>query len=259
MGLPYFCADNFSNIKHGFFTRKGGVSIIDDYASLNCGLATNDDIAKVKENRKLIIEALTTHKNINKLHSMQQMHGTDVAIISKDDTPNFPKVDALITANSDIILAVLTADCAPVLLVDDKNKVIAAVHAGWRSAFGGIIQNTIDKMQAIGAKIDCIKMAIGPCIGQKNYEIDKNFYDIFINQSQENHIFFKDIPNKKGQNWLFNLQGYVKKQAHSIGIENISSLKNDTYNSENMFFSHRRHMNKYGHGNCGRQLSVIML
>lgn len=256
--LEYIQSKNLNGIKHGFFTRKGGVSK-GDYNSLNCGLSTKDKRGNVEENRKRIINTIARHRNILTLHNLKQIHSSKVEVLKSADMPKFPEADALVTNIQGIILGVLTADCAPVLLADNKNQIVAAVHAGWRGAFSGIVQNTIKKMLELGANIDSISMAIGPTIQQDSYEIDKKFYDNFIAQDGKNKCFFRPVDNKEGKHWLFDLPGYILRQAEIVGITSVQSLGIDTYSNNNDFFSHRKHLELYGHSNCGRQLSVITI
>lgn len=247
--------ENLGDVVHGFFGRRGGVSM-DDYDSLNCSFATRDDsLANVEENRRRVIGHL--HAKATQLQTMKQVHKADVLVIDKV-LEDRPEVDAIVTRSPDVILGVLTADCVPILMADKKAGVVAAVHAGWPSAFQGIVLNSIAKMMQEGASTSNIKMAIGPCIRKQSYEIDPPFYKRFLAQNEDHAQFFEEVAGKEDR-WLFDLPAYVVHQAQYAGVTNIEDVKEDTYANSRLFFSYRRHMHDHGHGHCGRQMSVIAL
>ncbi len=245
---------NVADMPHGFFGVSGGVST-DDYASLNCGLAQGDSPENVAENRQRVMAALAAPAA--DLQTMSQVHETDVAVI-REIAEKPPKADALVTTSKGIALGVLTADCVPVLLADARNGVIAAVHAGWPSAFDGIVTKTIEVMRESGADLLQVRAAIGPCIRQDSYEIDRGYYERFLRQSPENEVFFRPVPEKAGH-FLFDLAGYVRRQTEAAGVREIADCGEDTCAQPEKFFSYRRHMLSRGHGRCGRQISVIAL
>ena len=174
-------------IKHFFFSRKGGFSK-GIYASLNCGLGSKDSKLKVKKNLKYVSEKLQIKENNLKL--MYQTHSNKVSIITKKNLrkKRFSS-DAIITKLKGIGIGVVTADCVPILIYEKKKKIIGCIHAGWRGAFLGIIENTIKKIKRINSNNKIIA-SIGPCIGKNNYEVDLKFYRNFINQSKKNKIYF---------------------------------------------------------------------
>ena len=164
------------------------------------------------------------------------------------------KADAIITNQRKLPIAVLTADCVPILLYDNKKKIIAAVHAGWKGAYKGVIKNVIKFMIKIGCNPKNIITAIGPSITQKNHEVKANFKKRFIKKHKKNKIFFK---NKKKLIY-FNLPGYVKTQLISQKINKIDMIKIDTYDKKNNFFSARRSL-KLKINDYGRNISIIMI
>lgn len=239
-------------IRHGFFTKHGGVSE-GVYASLNCGPGSKDKPENVIENRKRAAEALDGR--VENLCTLYQVHSPTCLIIEKPFGDERPEADAMATNIPGIILGILTADCAPVLLCDPEAKIIGAAHAGWRGAFGGVVQNTVEKMVLLGAKPERIIAAIGPCAGWQSYEVDPVFRDNFLSQSLENREFFKDGGSDK---FLFNLKGYVANRLAESGILTINILANDTIAEVEQFFSFRR-TTRAKEPDYGRQLSAITL
>ncbi len=164
------------------------------------------------------------------------------------------KADAIITNQKRLPIAVLTADCVPLLLYDSKKEIIAAIHAGWKGAFKGIINNVIKFMLKKGCKTKNITVSIGPCIGRKNYNVGEDFKNKFIKKHKKNKIFFKNVNNLI----YFNLPDYVKSQLKLNKINKIDMLNIDTYNIKNNFFSARRSL-KLKHADYGRNISIIMI
>ena len=160
-------------VKHCFFSRKGGFSK-GIYKGLNCGKGSKDNKANIKKNLKFVSKKINV--KLDNLKLMHQTHSNKVIVINKNNknSKNFNS-DALITNVKGCALGVVTADCVPIILYDSKNKLIGCIHAGWKGAFSGIIENTIKKLKKLNAK-NRILASIGPCIGQKSYEVDINFY-----------------------------------------------------------------------------------
>jgi len=199
------------NIKHGFFNKNGGESK-GIYKSLNCGLGSNDKKIKVKENLKIVKNKIDKKsKNIFLLH---QNHSSKFIFIGK----NFKfrkeriKADAIITIQRKLPIAVLTADCVPILLYDNKKNMIAAIHAGWKGAFKGIINNVLNFMFKKGCKKNDIIATIGPCIGQNSYNVKEDFLKKFVKKEKKNKNFTKKsdifyrlerLINKKQMGHLF--------------------------------------------------------
>ena len=164
-----FFSENLEEIDHCFFSKLGGVST-GQYYSLNCGKGSNDSNANVKRNLKFVADYYDL--KINNIITLHQNHSNKAVIISDQNIKKYNLCfDGLVTNKKNIILGILTADCAPILFYDSYNIVVGACHAGWRGALTGIIENTLIKMKSIGSKIDNIRCAIGPCIGQESYEV----------------------------------------------------------------------------------------
>ena len=239
-------------IRHCFFNRKGGKSK-GIYKSLNCGKGSLDK--KNHVNANLIIASKKLSKASNKLILLNQIHSNKYFFI-KDHKSKKNKLigDALITNKRKIILGVLTADCVPILIFDKKLKMISAVHAGWKGAFKGIISAVIKYFIKNGSESKNLIAAIGPCISQKNYEVQKDFKSKFLKQSENNKIFFTNIRNKT----YFSLNKYVNFQLKSFGVKKIDIINKDTYNPKNNFFSARRSNHKK-ENDYGRNISLIMI
>lgn len=245
-------AANLSGLPHGFFTRRGGVST-GLYASLNCGPGSSDDPVAVQENRRRVAASLHAPQG---LVSLYQIHGRDVVMVDDDyDIGQRPKADGLVTRRRGIALGILSADCAPVLFADAESGVIGACHAGWRGALAGVTDATIDAMVALGARRDRITAAIGPCIGQKSYEVSEPFRAEFLAASSANAAFF--ASGKREGHWQFDLPAYLMQRLQQAGVA-AEMLGFDTCSDADRFFSYRR-MTLLKEADYGRQVSAIAL
>jgi YfiH family protein len=240
------------NLKHGFFNSIGGHSK-NIYKSLNCGPGSLDNKINVKKNLQIVRKKISNKaKNIFLLH---QIHSNKFIFIDKKYNNKYkPKADAIITDQINLPIAVLTADCAPILIYDDKIKMIAAIHAGWKGAFKGIINKVIKFMIKKGCDLENITAVIGPSISQKNYEVKQDFKRKFIKKDKKNYIFFKNKKNRL----YFDLTSYIYSSLKKIKITNIDVLNIDTFDIKNKFFSARRAL-KLKHNDYGRNISIIML
>ena len=243
----------YKNISHGFFNRKGGKSK-GIYKSLNCGVGSADNKKNVNNNLKIVcLKIGYSHK---KLILLNQIHSTRFHVLNKNYKKNKKKLigDALITDQRNVVIGILTADCVPVLIYDNKRKIISAIHAGWKGAYKGIVKKVIKFLLKNGSESKNLVAAIGPCISQKSYEIKKDFKTKFLRQSKKNEIFFKKIRNKT----YFSLNKYVYYQLKSLGLKKIDIIAKDTYNPKNNFFSARRSIHKK-ENDYGRNISIIMI
>jgi len=240
-------------ISHGFFNRIGGRSN-GIYKSLNCGPESNDKKNKVKENLKSVKNKIDKKsKNIFLLH---QVHGNKFIFIDGNFKFNKKKIkaDAVITDQKKIPIAILTADCVPILLFENKKNMIAAIHAGWKGAFKGIIKNVVNFMIKKGCKRNNIIAAIGPCITKNSYNVKEEFKKMFIKKDKKNKIFF----SLKKNIIYFDLPNYVKYQLRLNKITNIEMKNIDTFTKKNNFFSARQAL-KSNHDDYGRNISIIMI
>ncbi len=240
-------------IRHGFFSRQGGVSD-GIYASLNCGIGSNDVAGKVAENRSRVAERLGSPDH---LVTAYQIHSADVVVAEEPwSHENAPRADAIVTDRPGLAIGVSTADCVPVLFADRNARFVGAAHAGWRGALDGVLEAAISAMQQLGASRSAIVAAIGPAISQAAYEVGEDFERHFVAENAENKRFF--IREKATTRPHFDLTGYVASRLRSAGIENVEDLKICTYADENRFFSYRRATHR-AENDYGRQISAILV
>ncbi len=243
-----------AHIRHGFFSRNGGVSE-GAYDSLNCGYGSGDAPEKVTENRVRAMAQIELDGG--SLVTAYQCHSAEVAVVEEPwDRADAPKVDALVTRRPRLALGILTADCAPVLMTDAGGRAIGAAHAGWRGALGGVLEATIEAMVAIGAKREAILVGVGPTIGQRSYEVGPDFPAPFLEQSDRNGDFF--YPSRREGHFMFDLRGYIAHRLGHAGVGRVKMLPCDTCAEENRFFSYRRTCLR-GESDYGRGLSAIYL
>ena len=239
-----------NNIQHCFFSRKNGVSK-GIYNSLNCGFGSNDDKVNVEKNLDIVSRKFLIKKQ--SLILMYQTHSNKVEIIGKENTLEKVNCDAMLSMNDNIALSVLTADCVPILMFEKERKIIGCVHAGWKGAINGIIENTLKKLVEIGGDPKQLSVSIGPCISQKNYEVRDEFYEAFTKISKDYEAFF--LKNEKGT-FNFDLRRFVNKKFEDAGILDLENILIDSFASKNEYFSHRR-AKKLGENDYGRCISVI--
>ena len=239
----------FKNINHGFFDNLGGVSN-GIYKSLNCGIGSQDKKKNVTKNLKIVSKKIGIKKNIILLH---QLHSSKIFFINKISKKKLLG-DGLVTNVKNVAIGILTADCAPILFYDPKKNIIGAVHAGWKGAYKKIVKKMINNFKKRGSNLNDILAVIGPCISQKSYEVQNDFKRNFLNQSLQNMKHFKVFKNKI----YFDLKGYIFNQLKKAGINNIETIKKDTFNPKNNFFSARRSFKKKNN-DYGRNISIIMI
>ena len=239
----------FKNINHGFFDNLGGVSN-GIYKSLNCGIGSNDKKKNVIKNLKIVSNKIGVKKKIILLH---QLHSNKIFFINKISKKKLLG-DGLITNIKNIAIGILTADCAPILFYDPKKNIIGAAHVGWKGAYKKIGKKMISNFKKKGSKLNDILAVIGPCISQRNYEVKNDFKTKFLKQNPQNMSHFKVIKNKI----YFDLKGYVFNQLKKAGINNVETIKKDTFDPKNNFFSARRSFKKKNN-DYGRNISIIMI
>ncbi len=252
--LTAACLTGLPGIRHGFFTREGGISG-GIYAGLNCGFGSNDDPVHVAENRSRVARHLGgAQPGVLTVH---QVHSAS-AVIANGDIPRaeLPKADALVTLTRGLVIGALAADCAPVLFADPMAGVIAAAHAGWRGAVGGILEATVAAMEKLGARRDNIRAAVGPCINQANYEVGPDFEADLVARNSRNTQFFARIGTNPRPH--FDLPGFVAAQLALARVGVIERQTPCTYADESLFYSFRRTTHRK-QADYGRQISAIVL
>ena len=251
-GVEVIRAVSLGRFPHGFLGRRGGVSV-GECAGLNVGYGSNDDREAIAGNRRLAIAAVLPDADLATVH---QVHSADVVIA---DAPwpqeARPPADAMVTDRPNLLLGILTADCAPVLFADHEAVVVGAAHAGWRGALAGVTDATIEAMEQLGARREHIHAAVGPCIAQPSYEVDEAFRARFLDDDPDNARFF--IAGDAGKPH-FDLEGYVVHRLIAAGIDEVEALNLDTYAHPDRFFSFRRATHR-GEADYGRQLSAIAI
>ena len=239
-------------IRHGYFTRAGGISQ-GIYRGLNVGLGSNDERDNVKENRRRV--AAWFDLPVERLATVHQVHSPDVVTIGPDYDGRRPAADAMVTATPGIALGVLAADCGPILFADPENRVIGAAHAGWKGALTGVLENTIDAMEALGAVRDNIVACLGPSISQASYEVGPEFVERFLAYDPSYERYF--IASPSAGHAMFDLPGLTVERLKNAGVR-AESLGLCTYPDSERFFSYRRTTHKK-EPDYGRQISAISI
>lgn len=238
-------------VTHGFGTRGGGVSL-GPYASLNVGLAVGDNPEHVRENLKLY--AAQAGVASGQLVTVTQVHGKHVLeapeAVSLDHVPDAAgQADAIWTRRAGQAVAVKTADCVPVLIVDPVGQRVAAVHAGWRGVMSAVITCTLEALVKVGSRPDDLWVAVGPCIQICCYEISAEL------AAQFSATFGDAVISNVGNKAHLDLPAALLKTLGGIGVpkDQIDVLPHCTSCDRQRFFSHRR-----DGPTTGRQLSFVV-
>ena len=240
----------FKKIKHCFFSRKTGYSK-GLYKSLNCGPGSKDKRGNIAKNLKYVSQKMLVKRD--KLILMNQTHSNRVIEIKKNNFKKKINSDAMITKIKGLALGVLTADCVPIIIYDLKNDIVGCIHAGWKGALSGIINNTINKIRKKNSSSE-IFASVGPCIGKTSYEVDINFYKKFISVSKKNKLYFS---NKSKNKKMFDLRRYAADKLIKLRVK-VDHVNHDTFKEKLNFFSYRRSC-KFQQNDYGRCISIIRL
>tara|TARA_Y100000768_G_scaffold384760_1_gene369433 strand:+ start:786 stop:1538 length:753 start_codon:yes stop_codon:yes gene_type:complete len=237
-------------VKHCFFSRKNGFSK-GIYKSLNCGKGSKDRKKDINKNLNFVAKKMAVKKS--KLILMYQTHSNKVIEIKKNNYKKKIIADAMITKMTGVAIGVLTADCVPVIIYDAENKIIGCIHAGWKGAFSGIIENTINMLKELNSN-NKLYASVGPCIGKKSYEVDIIFYEKFVSKSRKNKIYFTQKNKTKK---FFNLRKFVTEKLLKLNVK-VDQVNKDTFTEKSNFFSYRR-SRKLKLKDYGRCISAISL
>jgi YfiH family protein len=241
------------HVRHGFFGRRGGVST-GVYNSLNCGHGSGDEPEKVRENRRRFCHAMGA--SLEQLASPRQIHSAKAVATDRAYEPNErPECDALVTRRPGLLLGVLAADCAPIVLCDPHNGVVAAIHAGWRGAVGGVIESTLEVMGQLGADPSKTAAGVGPCLSQSSFEVGPDLADAVLDATAWAETLF--TPGE-GDRQFFDLKRYCLGRLARLGVGHMDALADDTLTQPEDYFSHRASV-KAGQRDCGRNITGIML
>ncbi len=239
-------------VRHGFFTRRGGVSK-GLYAGLNAGVGSDDDKVAVTENRRRVAAWLGATPD--RLVTLHQVHSPDAIVVHGPFAGDRPKADAMVTDRPGLVLGVLAADCGPILFADGEAGVIGAAHAGWKGALTGVLESTIEAMEGLGAQRDRITAVLGPSISADNYEVGPEFVARFIEADAANAAYF--APSARDGHAMFDLNRYTVDRLARAGVE-AAMIGLCTYADEDRFYSYRRATHR-AEPDYGRQISAIML
>ena len=230
------------NIKAFYTTKNGGFSV-GNFASLNLGLHVDDDPVAVLKNRLLLEDMI--HK---KIIFMDQTHSAIVKVVEKHDLADAKqmldgktpislgvKADGVVCFDDDIAIAVLTADCLPLLLATEDGSAIAAVHCGWKGIYQNIAKNAVALIRE--RTQSSIKAYLGPCIGPKSFEVGADLKEKFLALDT---AFSKAFTPKNNDKYLCSLASLCSMQLSKLGIDNITDSAIDTFDENNELFSYRK-------------------
>lgn len=252
MTLDIITHDSLDGIKHGFFGRSGGASS-GVFAGLNCGIGSSDQQDIVNINRARVADAMGVERDA--LTAVHQVHSADVVVIT-EPTQDRPKADAIVTNVPDVALTILTADCQPVLFADKTAGVIGAAHAGWKGTLAGVLESTLDKMEALGATRENTVAVIGPTISQRVYEVGQELFETFFDDDPQNARFF--VNGRTADKFQFDLPGLGLQRLRQAGVGDAYWTRHCTYSEPDRFYSYRRttHLQE---ADYGRLISAIRL
>ncbi len=245
--------EQVAGVRHAFFTRQGGVSQA-LYANLNVGLGSGDEAHLVEENRRRA--AAHFGLSADRLFTAYQTHSANVLVAGAAGKDPRREGDGVVSNTAGRICGVLAADCAPVLMADGEAGVVAAAHAGWRGALGGVVEAAVGRMVDLGARPFRIVAAVGPCIGPQSYEVGLEFLDRFAREAPGSERFFSAAAAADKR--LFDLPAFVLARLRAAGVDQAEWLGRDTYAEESEFFSNRRAVHRH-ESDYGRLLSAIVV
>jgi hypothetical protein len=239
-------------IRHGFFTRTGGVSE-GIYRGLNTGTGSDDEPALVTENRRRVAQWMGVAPD--RLLSLHQIHSPDVIVATAPWPGARPKADAVVTDRPGLALGASAADCGPVLFCDAEAGVIGAAHAGWKGAFTGVLENTVVAMEKLGARRERVTAVLGPSISAAAYEVGPEFVKRFVEADDGNARYF--APSPRSGHAMFDLNAYTVDRLRAASVR-AEALGRCTYAEEDLFYSYRRSTHR-SEPDYGRLISAIVL
>lgn len=251
MTAPYLASDALDGLPHGFFGRQGGLSE-GPFASLNASVSVGDDPHVVDQNRK---KACGQFAPFRDLVLLKQVHSNRIVAVTKPNARDVPiEADGMVTDNPRLLLGILTADCTPILLADQKAGVVGAVHAGWKGAANDIVYAAVLAMVGLGANPADVRAAIGPTISGPNYEVGPEFAASLI---EKHPAVASRIDRPGGGREHFDLPGFVGDQLRGAGVGYVADCRTCTYANPEEYFSHRRATHEQTI--TGRQIALIGL
>ena len=249
----YFISDSVKTdkIKYGFFSKEDGYST-GNYRSLNCSISSGDKKQLVYKNIDIAKKKLGFENHNIKF--LKQTHSDRVEIIDKNNLNMTTDADGSITKDKSIVLAIMTADCAPIFIFDSDCSFVCSLHIGWKGCLANIVKTAVYKIIQMHIATQNLIAIIGPCLSKVNFEVDENFQDDFINKDLQYKNFFS--KNSKNQKTYFDIRGLINFQLQKYSINKIINIAIDTYSNKDLFFSHR----KAFHNNSlptGRMINLI--
>lgn len=227
---------------HAFTTTRESGFSTGAYQAANFGTHVGDDRDMVDKNRQQLIKSLNLP---NHPQFIEQTHSDHVIVLTNTDTQT-PIADASFTNHPNLVCAILTADCLPILITNTQGSVVAAIHAGWRGLHTGIIANTL---AAMPSNQDFMAW-IGPAISQENYPVNQQRYQQFVDLNQYYQTAFQQTGDEQ---WLMDLSNIAKQQLIENGVKKVYLSQVCTYNCQQQFYSWRRHQT------TGRQATLIWM
>lgn len=235
--------------------RHGGVSVgpwgtADGGAGLNLGAGCGDDPRAVAENRARLAACLPAPPRW-----LKQVHGTRVHVAAAgmraDDDIGEPEADAAATVHAGVVLAVLTADCLPVLLCDARARAVAIAHAGWRGLAGGVIERSVETLRALTDGDAQVLAWLGPAIGPRAFEVGEDVVRAFCDDDPASAAAF--APGPREGKWFADLYRLARLRLARVGVDDVRGGDHCTVSEPERFHSHRRDRI------CGRMASLIWL
>ncbi len=235
----------FDNFKFCFFSRNGGVSK-KSFRSLNCAYNNEEKSDNVKKNREIVGKKFCKSK---KIIFLNQIHSNKVVFIDKK-IPRIISADGVISNRKDLCLGILTADCAPIIIIGKNN--FGILHAGWRGAFSDIIRNAVKIFLSKKEVVSDLHFFIGPHLKKESFEVKIDFISRFLKKNKD----FEKFITKKNIKYFFDFSNFLKNKILELGISKINISNLDTFSNPKNFFSYR-YYSKKGIINCGRQISLV--
>lgn len=232
-GLPVVTGPAWQGVSYFCTTRAGGVGVA-PHGTLNLGLRAEDNPEAVAENRRRVRAAVSADPLW-----LRQVHGSEVVDADAPDAPAEPAVDASVTAQPGRVLAVMVADCLPVVIADAHGTVLGAAHAGWRGLAGGVLENTLQAMRAKAPQASGWRAWVGPGIGPQHFEVGQDVLNAFIAEDPATARFFAPRPGLAGK-WLADLAGLADFRLRRAGVQEVSLSGECTVTRKDRYFSYRR-------------------
>jgi YfiH family protein len=231
--LPVVTGPDWQGVRYFCTTRAGGVGVA-PHDTLNLGLRAEDNPEAVAENRRRVRAAVPADPLW-----LRQVHGSEVVDADAADVPAEPAVDASVTAQPGRVLAVMVADCLPVVIADTEGKVLGAAHAGWRGLSGGVLENTLAAMRAKAPAAGGFRAWVGPGIGPRHFEVGQDVLDAFTADDPATVRFFTARPGVAGK-WLADLAGLADFRLRRAGVQEVVLSGECTMTRADRYFSYRR-------------------